>query len=81
MSKSGKVQYGQLLRIAIVLSLVVLVGILVFQNQEPVETRILFTQITMPRAALIFSTFSIGLVTGMVATWAMYSRRMKEQLK
>ncbi len=81
MSESVNVQYGQLVRIAIVLGLIVLVGILVFQNREPVETNILLTTILMPRAALIFTTFSIGLLTGMLSTWAMFSRRKRNQAK
>lgn len=47
-------------------TLLVLLIIVVFQNTEPVETRLLFATITMPRALLLFIALSIGVVVGLV---------------
>jgi len=79
MNQTGKVQYGQLLRIAVILLLVVLVGILVFQNREDVDTRVFFFTVTMPRAALVFTAFAIGMVTGVLASWSRFSRWRRER--
>lgn len=51
--------------IAAILALVVLVVVL--QNTESVETRLLFTTITMPRAALLFGTLLVGFALGVLA--------------
>ena len=42
--------------------------VIVLQNTEPVETRILFWSITMPRAVLLFGTTMIGFALGTLAT-------------
>jgi uncharacterized integral membrane protein len=41
--------------------------IVVLQNTQAVETKILFLTITMPRAALLFGTFLIGFGLGVLA--------------
>lgn len=45
----------------------VIVLIVVLQNTELVETRILFFRITMPRAALLFGSLLVGFALGVVA--------------
>jgi len=45
---------------------VVLVIIVLLQNTEQVQTRLLFATITMPRAILLASTMLIGFVIGLV---------------
>ena len=47
-----------------------LVLIVILQNMEAVQTRILFFTITMPRAVLLFGTTLLGIVVG-----AMLARR------
>ena len=81
MNQTGSSNYGGLLRLAIILLLVLLIAILLIQNQEPVETKILFTSIEMPRAALIFSSFFIGLLTGILGFWASISRWRRAKAK
>ena len=54
---------GKLITIAIV---AVLMVIIVFQNTDAVDTKILFLTITMPRAALLFGTLVIGFVIGLL---------------
>lgn len=53
-------------RVLIAAALAILVLIVVLQNTENVETRILFTSITMPRAALLFGTLVIGFALGVL---------------
>ncbi|MBX2991231.1 MAG: LapA family protein [Bacteroidetes bacterium] len=46
---------------------VVLLIIVILQNTEDVDTRILFVTISMPRALLIFISALIGAAVGIVA--------------
>ena len=45
-----------------------LLAILLLQNTEPVETRIFFTSVVMPRAILLFITAVLGLFCGVILT-------------
>jgi len=49
---------------ALVVALLVL--IVVLQNTAAVETQILFFTLTLPRALLLFLTFLIGFILGLV---------------
>ena len=49
--------------------------IVAIQNREPVETRILVMQISMPRAVLIAVTAGIGFIAG----WLTGRRRRKPE--
>lgn len=51
---------------SLVALLVVLAIVVVLQNTESVETRLLFVEIAMPRAVLLFVTMLIGIVIGLV---------------
>ncbi|MFT5284643.1 MAG: putative integral membrane protein [Planctomycetota bacterium] len=46
--------------------LLVLVVIVVFQNTETVETKLLFATLSLPRALLLISTLLVGIVIGLV---------------
>ena len=48
--------------------LALLATIIILQNTDPVETRILFFRITLPLAVLLFSTTLIGFALGVVAS-------------
>lgn len=48
--------------------LVLLMVIVVLQNTEAVETRLLFFSITMPRAALLFGALAIGFSSGVLVS-------------
>lgn len=50
--------------IAGVLALLVLIVIL--QNTAPVETRVLFVTLTMPRAVLLIGTTLVGFIVGVL---------------
>ena len=53
--------------------LLVLIAIVVFQNTETVQTKILFATLSMPRAVLLFVTLTIGIIIGFI----LGSRRKK----
>lgn len=63
-------------RIWLLAIVAVLVLIVVLQNTESVETRILFMTVSMPRAVLLFVTLLIGFVLGLVA--ASWRRRERD---
>lgn len=51
----------------------ILLLVIVLQNTEAVETKILFITVTVPRAALLFGTTVVGYVLG-IFTAARFSR-------
>lgn len=55
----------------------VLVVIVVLQNTEAVETRILWASVTMPRALLLFGALLVGLGTGFVVGRYAFRSRSK----
>ena len=55
------------IKMIVAATLALLVLIVVLQNTESVETKLLFTTITMPRAALLFGTLLIGFALGVMA--------------
>lgn len=59
------------------LVLVAVVLIIVLQNTQPVETRVLFMTLTMPRAALLAITMLIGVGVGMLIALGLSGRRRK----
>ena len=54
-------------KIAVVALVAVLAIIVVVQNTQAVETKLLFVTVTMPRAVLLFVTLLVGFVIGVVA--------------
>ena len=58
-------------RLISALVLVVVILIVIFQNSAPVETRLLFLTITMPRAALLGITMLIGVAIGILGALGM----------
>ena len=48
------------LRIAAIAIVALLVLVVVLQNTEAVETKLLFMSVTMPRAAFLFVTLLVG---------------------
>ena len=44
----------------------ILVLIIVLQNTEAVETKLLFMSVTMPRAAFLFGTLLVGFALGVL---------------
>ena len=60
------------------LVLVALVLIVVLQNTQPVETKILFISVTMPRAALLAITMLIGIAVGILTALGLSGRKLKK---
>ncbi len=59
------------------LVLVALVLIVVLQNTQPTETRILFVTLTMPRAALLAMTLLVGVGAGMLLALGLSVKKVK----
>lgn len=57
---------GHKLKLVAVIVSLIIVAIVVIQNTEQVETRILFMTITMPRAVLLFITAALGFGAGLL---------------
>ena len=81
----GQMNKLRLLAIAVISLLVVVV---VLQNTQAVDTKLLFFTVTMPRAALLFGTLIIGFAIGVLTAGHILSiakravgRRSDEQPK
>jgi uncharacterized integral membrane protein len=57
--------------------LALLIVIVILQNTEAVETRLLFVTVTMPRALLLMITLVVGFAIGIIAP-GMYAK-MREK--
>jgi len=55
-------------RLVAIIVISILVFIIFLQNTESVETKILFMQVSMPRAILLILTFIVGFVAGTITT-------------
>jgi len=53
----------KLILIILILSLALVVSL---QNKQEVETKFLFTSITLPRVLLLLSTFALGFFGGLI---------------
>ncbi len=45
---------------------IILLGVIIFQNFEPITVIILLAKITMPMAVMLLLTFGVGMVAGWV---------------
>lgn len=52
-----------------------LLAILLLQNTDPVETRIFFTSLVMPRAFLLLLTAFLGFVCGVILTLVLVTKK------
>ncbi len=57
------------------LALAVLGIIIVIQNTESVETRLLFATVTMPRAVLLFIATAVGFALGVLASLIVWGKQ------
>ena len=55
-------------KLIVALVLAVLTVIVVLQNTEAVQTKLLFVTVTMPRVLLLFLMLVIGFILGIVAS-------------
>ena len=61
------------------LALIAIVLIVIFQNTEPVETKLLFFTVIMPRAVLLAVTMLIGVATGILVTFSLANRLSRKK--
>ena len=54
--------------------------IIILQNTEPVETKLLFLSITMPRAILLMGTTLIGFALGVLVSFFFQRREKPKEL-
>ncbi len=54
-------------KLTTIAGIVILVLVLIFQNMESVDTRLLFATISMPRALLLVIVFGLGFLSGLLA--------------
>jgi len=66
------------LKLYAALILAILVIVLIIQNIEPVETKLLFVTIVMPRAALLAIVMLIGMATGILLSMGLFSKNKKK---
>jgi len=69
------------IKLILAVVLVVLTVIVVLQNTAPVETRILFMTLEMPRAALLALTLVIGMLAGSLLTLVAIRREKSPRKK
>ena len=62
------------LKIVGVAVIALIVVVVVFQNTQSVETKLLFFTVTMPNAALLFGTLIIGFAIGVLTAGHIVSR-------
>jgi putative membrane protein len=55
------------LKIAVAAIVAVLLIIVILQNTQQVETKLLFVTVSMPRAVLLLTTLVVGFVIGLLA--------------
>jgi uncharacterized integral membrane protein len=65
----------QKMRIITMIVVCLLIMIVILQNTQAVETKLLFAHITMPRALLLIITFLSGLVTGLIIAAHLSARK------
>lgn len=61
-------------KIVVVAVIILIAVILILQNREPVETKILFASVAMPRAVLLLVTAGISFVAGLLTGGMMKGR-------
>lgn len=66
------------LKIAVAGALVVLLIVLMVQNRNEVETRLLFAKVTMAQSILLLLTASLGFGAGSLVTWFLLRRKQKK---
>jgi uncharacterized integral membrane protein len=73
--KTTNMKRATLVQLVVSILLGVLALIIVLQNTAPVETRVLFTTVTMSGALLLLCTLAIGFIAGAAAAMVVIRRR------
>ena len=61
--------------------LIIIVAIIILQNTQSVDTKILFFTLTMPRAVLLLLMSLIGFVIGIFTVFHYISKRKQREIK
>ena len=67
------------IRNIIIALLVVLAIIVILQNTQAVETKLLFVTVTMPRALLLMVTFLVGLAVGFILSGFWFKKQQDQK--
>ena len=67
------------MRNIIIILLLVLAIIVILQNTQAVETKILFVTVTMPRALLLMVTFLVGLAVGFILSGFWFKKQQDQK--
>ena len=65
-------------RLAIIAAGVILAAIIILQNTQRTETKLLFITVEMPRAVLLLVTLAVGFVLGLMTTGWIAARRKSD---
>jgi uncharacterized integral membrane protein len=65
-------------KLAVIAALILIAMIVVLQNTQAVETKLLFLTVTLPNAALLFGTLIIGFAIGVVTAGHIVSTAKRE---
>jgi uncharacterized integral membrane protein len=71
------------LKVVVIAVIAVVALIVVFQNTQAVETKLLFLTLTLPNAALLFGTLIVGFAIGVLTAGHIVSnanRRLPDKL-
>ena len=64
------------IKLALIVLVLVILGIVALQNTETVETQVLWVELPMPRAVLLLVMTLIGFVLGMLASFMLRKKRV-----
>jgi len=62
-------------KVIVLLVLLIIAFVIVLQNTEAVETKLIFATVTMPRALLLFTTTIIGFAAGVLVALSLSKKR------
>ena len=65
-------------KLVVIAILAVLTAVLVLQNTQPVETRVFFATVTMPRAVLLLVTAVIGFALGVLVSLGAVKKKVEK---
>jgi putative membrane protein len=66
--KKMKLIFIFILALLSIIIIIIIIIIILLQNRAPIETKILFMTLTMPRAVLLFITMLVGFALGILVS-------------
>jgi len=70
-------------KIVIIITILLIALVVSLQNTQAVETKFLLATVTMPRVLLLLSTFTLGLIAGLISASFILRKpaKSKEKIK